>query len=447
MKLKYTFILLFLIAPWTLGKTVAQSNGSNSSYSRFGLGLLSDQANSYNRSMGGVGQALRSNSRINFLNPASYSAVDSLTFLFDVGMSLQRSRMVQDNAHVGVSNTSFDFVTAAFRMRRHLGMTLGFKPYTRIGYSFSHEENVGLDYSTGEQITSPSEYDGEGGLHEAFIGVGWEPFKGFSFGANVGVLWGNIKHSILTAYSQNSVLSTTDGNITTLYDASIVTWRGDVGVQYQTVLNSMNRLTFGATVGIGHKINNDASYISSTNASTADTLVAAKGFQLPMTYSFGLAWEHAERLLVAADVHYEQWGKCTTPEFDKYAKTYAATTGTYKDRLRVNLGAEYVPGRYERPFRQRLNYRIGAFFSTPYLRINGQNGPTEFGLSAGVGFPITNGWANMNYLNHYFPTYVNVGFQWTNRSAGAAGFVRENIVQLNIGLTFNERWFMKWKFK
>ena len=52
MKLKYTFILLFLIAPWTLGKTVAQSNGSNSSYSRFGLGLLSDQANSYNRSMG-----------------------------------------------------------------------------------------------------------------------------------------------------------------------------------------------------------------------------------------------------------------------------------------------------------------------------------------------------------------------------------------------------------
>lgn len=315
MKLKYTFILLFLIAPWTLGKTVAQSNGSNSSYSRFGLGLLSDQANSYNRSMGGVGQALRSNSRINFLNPASYSAVDSLTFLFDVGMSLQRTRMVQDNAHVGVSNTSFDFVTAAFRMRRHLGMTLGFKPYTRIGYSFSHEENVGLDYSTGEQITSPSEYDGEGGLHEAFIGVGWEPFKGFSFGANVGVLWGNIKHSILTAYSQNSVLSTTDGNITTLYDASIVTWRGDVGVQYQTVLNSMNRLTFGATVGIGHKINNDASYISSTNASTADTLVAAKGFQLPMTYSFGLAWEHAERLLLAADVHYEQWGKCTTPEF------------------------------------------------------------------------------------------------------------------------------------
>ena len=68
-------------------------------------------------------------------------------------------------------------------------------------------------------------------------------------------------------------------------------------------------------------------------------------------------------------------------------------------------------------------------------------------MSAGVGFPITNGWANMNYLNHYFPTYVNVGLQWTNRSAGAAGFVRENIVQLNIGLTFNERWFMKWKFK
>ena len=106
-----------------------------------------------------------------------------------------------------------------------------------------------------------------------------------------------------------------------------------------------------------------------------------------------------------------------------------------------------MPGRYERPFKQRINYRVGAFYSTPYLNVNGQDGPKEFGLTAGVGIPITNGWANMNYRNIYCPTYVNVGVQWTHRSASATGFIRENIMMVNVGLTFNERWFMKRKFK
>ena len=83
-------ILLLTLLPLT---ATAQSNGTNSSYSRYGLGLLCDQSQGYNRSMGGVGQALRSGNRLNKLNPASYSAIDSLSFLFDVGMSLQRTRM------------------------------------------------------------------------------------------------------------------------------------------------------------------------------------------------------------------------------------------------------------------------------------------------------------------------------------------------------------------
>lgn len=439
MKLKHTLILLFLVAPWTLGKTAAQSNGSNSSYSRYGLGILSDQSNGYNRAMGGVAQGLRSGNRVNFLNPASYSSVDSLTFLFDVGMSLQRTRMVQNGSHDAVNNTAFDFVTAGFRMRKGLGMSLGFKPYTRIGYSFAQEVSVGNDLTTGELITCPAVYTGEGGLHEAFIGAGWEPFKGFSFGANVGILWGNINHNIATALSQNSEETTTDGTIAIVYDAPIITWKGEVGIQYQTLINSTNRFTLGATVGIGHKIHRDASYISSTNGSTADTLVAENAFELPMTYSFGLAWEHAERFLIAADAHFEQWGKCTTPQFDNRSITYAATEGSYMNRLRFNVGAEYVPGRYDRPYQRRINYRFGGFYSTPYLKVNGQNGPTEFGLTAGVGLPITNAINNRSY--------VNVGLQWTHRSASATGFIRENIMQINIGITFNERWFMKWKFK
>ena len=61
---------------------IAQNN-TISPYSRFGYGLLSDQANTVQKSMGGVGIAMRSGRQINFMNPASYAGMDSLTFLFD----------------------------------------------------------------------------------------------------------------------------------------------------------------------------------------------------------------------------------------------------------------------------------------------------------------------------------------------------------------------------
>jgi hypothetical protein len=67
------------------------------------------------------------------------------------------------------------------------------------------------------------------------------------------------------------------------------------------------------------------------------------------------------------------------------------------------------------------------------------NGPREFGITAGLGLPITNRWNS--------GSYVNFGVQWSHRSASASSLVTENIFRINIGLTFNEAWFMKWKFK
>ena len=61
----------------------AQTNGCNSPYSRFGLGLLTDQPQGFNKSMGGVGLGVRVGNRVNTINPASYSAIDSLSFIMD----------------------------------------------------------------------------------------------------------------------------------------------------------------------------------------------------------------------------------------------------------------------------------------------------------------------------------------------------------------------------
>ena len=195
-------------------------------------------------------------------------------------------------------------------------------------------------------------------------------------------------------------------------------------------------------MGIGHTINSESKHIE-----TSDTTSTEKGYQSPWTYSVGVAWEHAERLTLAADFTFEQWGKCTTPQFDATAKTLSPATGIYENRFRVNTGLEYVPARYDRRYSKRINYRAGAFYSSPYVKVNGMQGHREFGLTAGIGLPLTNTITHMTVQNIYTPSYLNIGVQWTNRSASSSSLITENIIQLNIGVTFNERWFQKWKFK
>ncbi len=452
MRLKYILHLAFMAAMLCPADAMAQTNGTNSSYSRFGLGLPCDASQSYNRSMGGVAQGLRDGSRLNMQNPASYSAMDSLTFLFDLGMGLQRTRYIQNGNHLTVNNTWFDHVNAAFRVARNVGMSVGFLPYTKVGYSFTQSQHVTIDPYTGQSIDNTFSYNGSGGLHKAYVGAGWQLFKGFSIGANLGFMWGTINHQFTQTFTENGTSnSTAYSSLLTVYDTNVKSWTGDVGMQLALPLNEKDALNIGATVGIGHKLGGKASILRT--ALSGDTIQGStdKGFSIPMTYSVGAAWVHDKKLTVAADVTMEQWSKSHTPQFDINDRSYNATTGAYNDRWRVNAGAEYIPSRFDTRFLRRVNYRIGAYYSTPYINIpqNGKtlDGPSEYGITAGVGLPIANAHNRLYVLSPYFPSYVNVGVSWSRRDASAEGLISENILSIHIGMTFNERWFMKWKFK
>ena len=77
----------------------AQS-GTNSPYSQYGLGILSNQAHGFNSGMNGVGLAYRKGDAVNTLNPASYSAIDSLTLVFDVGLTGQLTSLKEGDTRL-----------------------------------------------------------------------------------------------------------------------------------------------------------------------------------------------------------------------------------------------------------------------------------------------------------------------------------------------------------
>ena len=73
----------------------AQS-GTNSPYSQFGLGLLSEQTSGFSRGMNGLGLGFHEGNQVNYLNPASYARIDSLTFIFDAGLSLHLTNFAEN---------------------------------------------------------------------------------------------------------------------------------------------------------------------------------------------------------------------------------------------------------------------------------------------------------------------------------------------------------------
>ena len=113
----------------------------------------------------------------------------------------------------------------------------------------------------------------------------------------------------------------------------------------------------------------------------------------------------------------------------------------YTNRSRIALGAEYIPNVLDRSkYAQTIRYRFGMNYATPYTKVNGHNGPAEFRLTAGLGLPLQTRRMSGRSL-------INVSAEWMLRKPSVSNLITENYIMLNIGVTFHERWFMKWKIE
>ena len=85
---KYT-LLIFLFSLLVQSSLFSQVRLA-SPYSRYGIGDMSENNNSWNLALGGTSIALRSPSHVNYMNPASYIAFDSSSFLFEGGFNIDK---------------------------------------------------------------------------------------------------------------------------------------------------------------------------------------------------------------------------------------------------------------------------------------------------------------------------------------------------------------------
>ena len=406
---------------------MAQS-GTNSPYTRYGFGQLSDQSFGNSKAMGGIAYGLRDGLHINAANPASYSAVDSLTFLFDAGMSLQNTNFKENGVKTNAKNSTVDYIAMQFRLWKRMGMTLGFLPYSIVGYNMSQTETVpNSEDQYGNTTTRLMSYKGEGGLQQVFVGLGYKVFDNLSIGANFSYLYGEISHTSSLTFSNTNASSSVLANKLEISDYKI-----DLGLQYTHKFGKKHTLNLGAVYSLGHDLNSSGynireTYLSGSNYPATQSIDTIKNaFSLPHTLGFGATYVYNKRLTVGLDYTLQKWGE--TKFFNE--------EGKFQNRSKIALGAEYLPNPIGRNYLKRIRYRAGAYYSDPYTKIDGKEGAREYGVSFGFGLPL-----------EVFQgrSLLNISGQYVKVSPKVKGMLEENYLRVNIGLTFNDRWFMKWK--
>ena len=417
-------LVSFLIASSAM--TAFAQGATNSPYSQFGLGEIAQQGSSQNRGMDGLGIALHSGNQVNTANPASYAYVDSLTMLFDMGLSASLTHFEENGVKKNARTGNFEYAVGSFRLMKNVGATFGVLPVTNVGYEY-----VSSKYIADAQSTMSTSYSGDGGMQKLFLGLGAR-LGNLSAGFNIGYLWGGYTHNVVLSSS------TAVNSLAKKYETDISSYVLDFGLQYTLRLGKKDMLMLGATYGLGHQLNADATcdiINSNSTISKADTThwVINNAFELPHTYGAGLAYSHQNTLTIGLDGTIQRWGDLKFPK--ESDGQYQLATGMLKDSYKVTLGTEWVPRYNSRRLIDRVKYRIGASFMTPYYKIGNIDGPKQFSLSAGFGIPI------QNQINAR--SYLNISAQWVKQSVD--GLLKENTFRINLGVTFNERWFAKWK--
>jgi hypothetical protein len=407
-KIKIVVCVLLFVS----GFSFAQ-NSTNSPYTRYGYGALADQSFGAGRSMGGIGYGLRSPRQINPMNPASYSSMDSLTLLFDVGAMFQLSWYDDGQNKQRDMNGNFDYVALQFPLTRRVAMSVGVLPYSHVGYSFGSYAEDGPG--------SLTEYSGTGGLNEVYAGLSIDLWKKrLALGANVGYMFGKVDHRRRI---------TTTNIMYTMNKVNVHDMKFDVGLQYTHPLTKTERMTFGAVYSPGKNLSATAYKMISfdqyfTTLAEADTFRNA-GFDIPDSYGFGVTYTKDYKMTLAADVSYQSWSKAQ----------FFGSSDDFKDRVKIALGGEYIPNNFTRIYLNRVRYRAGLHYSNSYLNIKGA-GYNEYGACLGMGFPMLDN-----------RSFINASFDYVKVVPGSKTLIGEQYFRFTLSYTFNELWFFKRKME
>jgi hypothetical protein len=420
---KLAFILMVATCLLIWSDNLQGQTRINSPYSMLGPGEVRGYEYFRNLGMGGIAQGFRSNLGVNYLNPASYTALDSLSFIFE-GTLLSHiyqqkvSGHEQTTLYSNLGNLNF-----AFPVTRRWSMAAGLLPWSKVGYKITdfQEDNI-----TGRVNY---QYEGSGGLNQVYIGNAFRLFGGLSAGINVSYLFGRTEDKRI-AYSDSIGFFRTSWNTAEETNGLMLAY----GLQWQIKINETSNLTLGATYTGLSKLNINQNSYTLRSLIRVDTLKVSNDregqMEIPAHIAAGAFMKFNSKWALGIDYQTQNWS-----EYKTFNQTH-----NLNDAYQVKLGTVYTP-RVETysNFLSRIEYRAGVRYGQSYMTLADASGInqdfSELGISFGIALPIRRSLSA-----------VNLGFEFSQRNSASADLINENYFRFNIGVNVYERWFVKRKF-
>jgi len=406
------------------------NNNTSSPYSRFGLGDLQPYSFGRTSAMGGAALASRNNQQINFANPASYTAVDSLVFMFEFGVRGKLANYSNDIASMNANDINFSYFALNFQITNWMATSLGLTPYSDVGYDVEIRDEV---ENAGNILYK---YYGDGSLSKAYLGLAVEPVKNISVGANLNYMFGMLTRNAYTDFldaadfyrnQRNESLRIRDFNLS-------------LGVQATIPLKNEQQIILGAVVEnkptfsrFYSDLNTKYIQIQVNNATRADQdtikpyRTEEKGnLRFPLTYGFGVSYVKNNSLEINADYYRQGWSDVNLP---------GGGSDVLTDLDKFALGAEWIPDKFSiRSYLNRIAYRAGVKYEKTYLMIENQQ-INDFGISFGVGLPV--------YRSN---STINISAELGRRGTKQNNLVLENYAKLNLSVNLYDLWFIQRRF-
>lgn len=461
-KQTFTPFLVLLLIGTMVTASFGQYSRGNSPYSRYGLGDLKGSLFTPNASMsGGLSATYRSYWDINLANPASLGKLRYASF--QLGLDYRHSVLSEKSTGLTsqADNGNLTYLTLAFpitksweimrdTLRRGVpvqwGMAFSLMPYSEVNYDVAVTRDVGSIQNV------LFNYTGEGNKYR----VNWSngvTYKGFSAGLNAGLLFGKISNSTYIDFQDSAYALAYDEQL--LVEENGVGFIWDVGLQYEYVIKSKNRITSpDANFSIDNKIiigayaggvsdiitTSSQQYTRVGTYHPVDSIQNASNIKgtitMPVKVGGGVSFGKDLGLLIGASYETEMWSM-----FRRNGTASANLANSH----RFAFGLQIVPdfADYTSYF-NRIRYRVGAHYGLDARTFVASNGTSyqlmDYGLSVGAGFPMRPPKAK-SILG-----FVNLGFDVGY--LGHPELIGDVYFKVNLGFALNATgWFDRSKFR
>ena len=419
-KIIVSICLLFSLA-------IFAQESTSSPYSFYGIGDIKFKGSVENRSMGSI-SVLPDSIHINIQNPAQLACL-KLTGLA-LGGTYANTKSKTETQEAKARRTSLDYMIVGIPVGK-VGIGFGLIPYSSVGYKIGRTAYV--TNNNNDTIRSIiSRYNGIGGVNKVFLGFGYRLTKNINIGGDLQYNFGTIETKSLQ-YQTDLQYGSRENNVSDLRGVNF-----DLGITYQTKVNSKYSFfsslayTPEAVLTSGNSRNIEIVQLLSTSAVSVierqNISVEDTKIKLPSKLSFGSGFGQVKKWLVGGEITFTQ----NSVMSNRFTDINGAT---FENSVRYSLGGFFIPNYNSySSYYKRIVYRGGVRYENTGLVMQDKS-ITDFAANIGLGIPLSGTFTN-----------INIGLEIGKRGTKYYNLVEENYINLSVGLSLSDKWFVKRKF-